>query len=430
MAAEKTYEKELARFAREEMEDDPMLHLFEKQKNDLVIRVLKKHEEVEAKKSFLERILSSLSDLLLVLSEDLELLQASREFYQVLGHQQGQRLHLSDIAAAETVRLVIEKLAEGEFHDVETLFINNEGQPVPVLLRGSTHITANGRIIHMLIASDRREFFAVMDRMREVQDQLIHTGRLVNLGEMAAGIGHELTQPLNTMLLLARNCQKAMSDPVQHAAIINKNLSTIVDRINHASSIIRSLRGFASKTQEEVTPCRVNIILLDVLGFMEAQLELSGVKFTLELEEGDLFVNAQAVRLEQVLLNLIQNAIQAMAETDQPLLIIRIERKTGIDPRSLEERMWVVISINDNGCGISPEFEEKIFTPFFTTREVGGGMGLGLSIVERIVRGYGGFITMNTVLRKGTTFSVWLPDQKAAASCSNERQTQDQDDKS
>ncbi len=421
MATEKTDEKELARFAREEMEEDPMLNLFEKQKSDLVIRMLKKHEEVEAKNSFIDRILSSLSDLLLVLSEDLELLQASQEFYQVLGYQQGQRLYLSDIAAAATVQLVTEKLAAGEFSDVETLFINSEGLPVPVLLRGSTHITANNRIIHMLIASDRREFFAIMDRMREVQDQLIHTGRLVNLGEMAAGIGHELAQPLNTMLLLARNCQKAMSDPVQHTAIINENLSTIVERINHVSSIIRSLRGFASKEQEKVVPCRANIILLDVLGFMETQLEFAEVKLTLELEEEDLFVNAQAVRLEQVLLNLIQNAIQAMADTARPQLTIRMERKTRIDPRSLEQRLWVVISINDNGCGISPELEEKIFTPFFTTREVGGGMGLGLSIVERIVRGYGGFITMNTVLRKGTTFSVWLPDQKAATNDNNEK---------
>ncbi|PIE72045.1 MAG: hypothetical protein CSA20_09840 [Deltaproteobacteria bacterium] len=420
MAEKKADEKELARFAREEMEDDPLIHLFEKQKSDLVIRVLKKHEEVKAKNSFIDRILSSLSDLLLVLSEELELLQASREFYQVLGCQQGQQLSLSDIATAETVQLITQKLAAGEFRDVETLFINSEGRPVPVLLRGSTHITAGGRILHMLIASDRREFFAVMDRMREVQDQLIHTGRLVNLGEMAAGIGHELTQPLNTMLLLARNCQKAMADPVQHAAIINENLSTIVERINHASSIIRSLRGFASKAQEEATPCRVNIILFDVLGFMEAQLEISGVKLALELEEGDLFVNAQVVRLEQVLLNLIQNAIQAMADTTRPLLTIRMERKSGIDPRSLEQRLWVVISIKDNGCGISPELEEKIFTPFFTTREVGGGMGLGLSIVERIVRGYGGFVTMNTVLRKGTTFSVWLPDQKVAVGGSNE----------
>ncbi len=408
-------EEKLARFAENGIEDEPLIHLFEKQKSDLIVLVLKKHEEVEAKNSFIDRILSSLSDLLLVLSENFEILQAGREFYRALGYQEGHGgLYLGDIAAAETVQLITEKLAAGEFRDVETLFINSEGKPVPVLLRGSTHITANGRILHMLIASDRREFFAVMDRMREVQDQLIHTGRLVNLGEMAAGIGHELSQPLNAMLLLARNCQRAMADPVQHSEIIKENLSTIIDRINYASSIIRNLRGFASKAQEELVPCRINIILLDVLGFIEAQLESSGVQIALEIEEGDLFVNGQVVRLEQVLLNLIQNAVQAMAETDAPLLTIRMERKSGIDPRSLEQRLWVVVSICDNGCGIAPELEEKVFTPFFTTREVGGGMGLGLSIVERIIRGYGGFVTMNTVLRRGTTFSVWLPDQTAS----------------
>lgn len=404
---------ELEGFTGDEIEVDPLARIFEKQKKDLVIRMLKKHEEVEAKNSFISRIMSSLSDLFIIFAEDFTILRAGKEFYDVLGWDMDQKgLQLSDIADPDVSRIIRERFAEGDFRDLETLFLNREGWPVPVLVRGTTCPGGKGKTVHMLVASDRREFFEVMDRMREVQDQLIHSGRLASLGEMAAGIGHELTQPLNTMLLLARNCQKAMADPLLHKDIISGNLSTIIDRINFASSIIHSMKGFAGKAQSEMTHCRINIILLDVLNFIEAQLELSGVKVKLELEEGNFFVYGQVVRLEQVLLNLIQNAAQSMGQSDSPELIIRLERRSGIDPPSLVERMWVVISIIDNGCGIPPEIEEKVFDPFFTTREVGVGMGLGLSIVERIVRSTGGFVKMKTAVGRGTTFAVWLPEEE------------------
>ncbi|MBM9519204.1 hypothetical protein JWG39_05140 [Desulforhopalus vacuolatus] len=403
----------LAQLTGDEMLVDPLVRIFEKQKKDLVIRMLKKHEEVEAKNFFISRIMSSLSDLFILFAEDFTILRAGKEFYDVLGWDVDQEgLQLSDIANPEVSRVIRKHFAEGDFRDLETLFCNRQGWPVPVLVRGTTCPAEKGKTVHMLVASDRREFFEVMDRMREVQDQLIHSGRLASLGEMAAGIGHELTQPLNTMLLLARNCQKAMADPLRHKDILSENLSTIIDRINFASSIIHSMKGFAGKAQNKMTHCRVNIILLDVLNFIEAQLELSGVKVKLELEEGDFFVQGQVVRLEQVLLNLIQNAAQSMGESDFPELIIRLERLCGIDPPSLAERMWVVISIIDNGCGIPSELEEKVFDPFFTTREVGVGMGLGLSIVERIVRSTGGFVKMKTAVGRGTTFAVWLPEEE------------------
>lgn len=404
---------ERVQFIEDGMLVDPLVRIFEKQKKDLVIRMLKKHEEVEAKNFFISRIMSSLSDLFIIFDDDFTILRAGKEFYEVLGWDVDQEgLQLSDIAAPEVAQLIRERFVGGDFRDLETLFLNRQGWPVPVLVRGTSCPGRKGKTVHMLVASDRREFFEVMDRMREVQDQLIHSGRLASLGEMAAGIGHELTQPLNTMLLLARNCQKAMADPLLHKEIISGNLSTIIDRINFASSIIHSMKGFAGKAQSEMAHCRVNIILLDVLNFIEAQLELSGVKVKLELEEGNLFVYGQVVRLEQVLFNLIQNAAQSMGERDSPELIIRLERLRGIDPPSLTERMWVVISIIDNGCGIPPEIEEKVFDPFFTTREVGVGMGLGLSIVERIVRSTGGFVKMKTAVGRGTTFAVWLPEDE------------------
>ncbi len=390
-----------------------LIDILERQKKDLVIRFLKKHEEAEANRSFIDKIMSNLSDLIIVLSADLHIVQASREFYRVLELEDMEPgLALKDITGRESLQLLTERLSGGEFHDLETTLISRAGKPVPVIIRGTTYVTESGRILHMLVASDRRDFYEVMGRMREVQDQLIHSGRLASLGEMAAGIGHELTQPLNTVLLLARNCVKAMDNPVENAAMIKENLVTIIERVNHSSSIIRSLKGFASKAREEVVPVRINVIILDVLSFLDAQLLLSDIAVDLELAEKDYWVMGHEVRIEQVLLNLIQNAIQAMAETRKPVLKITTFRHAGVDSESLQPKAYVGISVTDNGEGIDPAIQAKIFDPFFTTREVGAGMGLGLSIVERIVRGFSGQIKVDSTPGSGTTFTVYLPEHE------------------
>jgi len=395
--------------------DDRLIQILEKQKKDLVLRVLKKHEEVEANKSFVAKIMSSLPDLLMVLSADLKIVNANTEFYHVLGYSEDdERLTLAAITSRESWAVIRDAFVVGEFKDMETSLISAKGDPVPVIARGTTHVTESGRVLHMLVASDRRDFFEIMSRMREVQEQLIHSGRLASLGEMAAGIGHELTQPLNTVLLLARNCLKAMADPVANGDMIRTNLATIVDRVNHSSSIIRSLRGFASKAREELVSVRVNVILLDVLNFLEAQLTMSEIRVDLQMSETDYWILGLEVRLEQVFLNLVQNAIQAMAATEAPVLTVNVSRQTDIEPQSLQEIPYIVVSIGDNGTGMGPEIRDKIFNPFFTTREVGTGMGLGLSIVERIVRGFGGHIKLNSTVGEGSTFAVFIPEYRKA----------------
>jgi C4-dicarboxylate-specific signal transduction histidine kinase len=391
--------------------DEQLITILEKQKQDLVVRFLQKHEEAESNRRFISRIMANLSDLLLVLSANMQIVQVCKEFHRTLEVAEKEELpSLADITTKENYQLIVDHIANGEFEALETALLSRNGKVIPVSLRGTTYVTESGRILHMLIASDRREFYEVMGRMREIQDQLIHSGRLASLGEMAAGIGHELTQPLNTILLLARNCLKALEQPQQQGMMLRDNLATIIDRVNHASTIIRSLRGFASKAKEELSPLRIKVILLDVLGFVETQLQLSGIDVTLELAEEDFLVLGLEVRLEQVLLNLIQNAIQAMATTAQPALLIATFRHSGIDPQNLQRRNYAAIAITDNGEGIKPDIRDKIFNPFFTTREVGTGMGLGLSIVERIVRGFSGYLTVDSEVGKGSTFTVFLPE--------------------
>ncbi len=391
--------------------DERLIQILEKQKEDLVIRFLKKNEEAKTSNLFIDKIMSNLSDLFIVLSKDYEIVQASQEFYNVLGYNEAtQGLTLHAITSDDNFQKLVNSLTAGEFRNLETNLLASNGKVVYVNVRGSTYTTESGRILHILIASDRSELYEVMDQMRETQNQLIHSGRLASLGEMAAGVGHELTQPLNTILLLARNCIKAMNDPVQNRDLLQENLVTIVDRVNHASYIIRNLKGFAGKVRGEAVPIKVNAILLDVISFLEPQLQLSEITLDLAIDEDVSWVLAQEVRLEQVLLNLIQNAIQALASNTSPVLRIATFKAVETDPVTSEEKAYVGISVTDNGEGILPEVLDKVFDPFFTTREVGSGTGLGLSIAERIVRGFNGRITVKSEPGITTSFTVYLPE--------------------
>lgn len=391
-----------------------LVELLEKQKTDLVIRVLKKHEELQAGKEFTNRILTSLNELFFLLDKDFFVVQCNNEFSRCLGYtlDKNQPLNLVDLVDDQECLMIREALVEGEFQIIETTLRDREGRAVPVTLKGSTYVTESGRVLHMFIASDKSDFYKMMARMREVQDQLTHSARLASLGEMAAGIGHELTQPLNAILLLARNGLKAMQDPERNRKMIEENLTIIIDRVNKASSIINSLKSFASKAKDTLVPVNINVIILDILNFFESQLTLSDIGLYLDLDtQRPIEVMGQEVKFEQVFFNLIQNAILSMGKTAEPQLIIATKITDSVNPSTLREEPYVLISVRDNGEGISQANLEKIFDPFFTTRAAGSGMGLGLSIVDRIVRGFGGFIKVDSSPGQGTCFNVYLPAQ-------------------
>ena len=338
-------------------------------------------------------------------------MQANQEFYRCLEYsaEDEETLSLEQISGQQNFEIVKSALSKGEFNSLETSLCTQAGKEIPVTLKGSTYTTESGRILHMLIGSDRSDFQIMMSRMREAQEQLIHSGRLASLGEMAAGIGHELTQPLNAILLFSRNCLKALDDPLQNRPMLEENLNIIIDRVNKATSIIRSLKNFGSKAPDELTGVNMNVILLNILDFLDSRLTLSDIQLHLQLDETVPKVLGQEVKLEQVCLNLIQNAIQAMGKTEHPVLTIKTGLQTSIDPRTLEEKQYVLIAIKDNGEGMDREIQEKIFDPFFTTREVGTGMGLGLSIVDQIIREFSGVIKVESSAGSGSCFSVLLP---------------------
>jgi len=397
---------------------DQAIKILEKQRQDLVVRVLKKHEEMEASRSFTERILAGISELFLLMDQDFKVIQTNREFLQRTGFSldSGRQLTLDDLVRPDKAEAIRQAFAKGEFTEFEAHLKTDKGPGLPVKMRGSTHVNPNGLVLHMLICSDCSEFYDLMEQMQEGQKQLIHSSRLASLGEMAAGVGHELTQPLNAILLFARNCLKALDAPGDHTEMLRENLHIIIDRVNKASSIIATMRSFGRKVEEEQAPVELNAIIRKILRFLESQLRLSEISLDLRLTDQACEVLGVEVRLEQVFLNLVQNAIQAMGRVDLPKLTISSRITHCLNLTTMQKEPYVLVTVADNGEGIPEELQKKIFDPFFTTREVGTGMGLGLSIVDRIVRGFSGYIEVESTSGKGACFSVYIPQYSQDAS--------------
>ena len=390
---------------------DKAVKILEKQRQDLLVRVLKKHEEMESSRFFTERILAGLSEFFILLDHDFRIIQVNREFLHRAGYPppQEQDLELDTLFTHTTGGKIRAMLENGGYGEMEAGLRTSVGELLPVKIRAASHSSSSGRLLHMLILTDCSEFYEMMAQLYDGQQQIIHSNRLASLGEMAAGVGHELTQPLNAILLFARNALKALDAPGDHRDMIRENLHIIIDRVNKASSIIGVMRSFGRKVESDLAPVEMNALIRKVLAFLDAQLRLGEIEVELTLTEAPCLVLGVDVRLEQVFLNLAQNAILAMGQVATPKLSIATRFVETLNMESLSYESKVLLTVADNGCGIAPENMKNIFAPFFTTREAGMGTGLGLSIVDKIVRGFGGHVEVESVVDEGSCFFAYLP---------------------
>jgi PAS domain S-box-containing protein len=234
----------------------------------------------------------------------------------------------------------------------------------------------------------------------EQQAQVIQAGKMATLGEMATGMAHELNQPLNVIRMGADFCAKMIKRgkkiPDQTLLQVSSNIGGQVER---ASAIINHLREFGRKSSFKVYPLDLNGPVGDVVKIMGEQLRLRNIEVSLDLGEGLPRVLADQNRLEQIFLNLVTNARDAMGAG--------ATRRLGITTCRRDD--MVVAEVSDTGHGIPEAAMQRIFEPFFTTKEAGRGTGLGLSITYNLVKDFKGNIDVESTLNVGTTFRLAFP---------------------
>ncbi|MFC3285823.1 sensor histidine kinase [Litchfieldella rifensis] len=254
-----------------------------------------------------------------------------------------------------------------------------------------------------LVDSNRRLSAEIEERrraeanLRQTRDELIQAAKLAVLGQLAAGINHELNQPLAAIRAYAENARTFLAR--QRLDTADANLEQIVELTARMAKISAQLKQFSRKSGDTLTAVSVPACFDYALRLYQARLSSAGVEIVRHWPAQETWVRADLVRLEQVLVNLIGNALQAMAETPSPRLVL------GIEPRGSE----VHITVADNGPGIADEHLNRVFEPFFTTKSTGSGLGLGLSISSRIIDDMGGRLEASNQAGGGARFLITLP---------------------
>ncbi|OBQ45972.1 ATP-binding protein [Halodesulfovibrio spirochaetisodalis] len=245
----------------------------------------------------------------------------------------------------------------------------------------------------------------------EKDAQLIQASKMKSLGEMSTGVAHELNQPLNAIRMgsdfLTMVHEQGIDIPQEQYAQVVTEISTQVDR---ASDIINTLRSFGRKADLLLEDVNLNEPVGSVVSLLSRQFLIEDVHIVTELDPELPYITAQHNKLQQVLLNLVINARDAIVERNEEGAEVRgrILIRTEYDDEG------VSVSVEDNGTGIPDHVAEKVFEPFFTTKATGQGMGLGLAISYGIVREYGGELSIQSAVGDGTCFTVRFPRQEVA----------------
>jgi C4-dicarboxylate-specific signal transduction histidine kinase len=242
------------------------------------------------------------------------------------------------------------------------------------------------------------------ERLLMAEAKLVTSAKMSALGEMAAGIAHEINTPLATIGMGAEQILDLIAEtPPDVVAVsgMTKRISETVDRIG---AIIRGLRTFSRDgSHDRFDPCSLGRIIEDTLALCRERILKSGVELRVDSVPEDLMIACRAVEISQVLLNLIANACDAIAELP--------ERWIEVSVKTTEDQ--VVLAVTDSGRGIPEAARDKIFQPFFTTKEVGKGTGLGLSVSKGIVETHGGKITLDPE-SPNTRFVIEIPGKVVA----------------
>ncbi|MEA2961561.1 MAG: hypothetical protein QOI46_1659, partial [Alphaproteobacteria bacterium] len=257
----------------------------------------------------------------------------------------------------------------------------------------------------LAIGRDLTEHVLASEALREAQAELAHVTRVTTLGELAASIAHEVNQPLAAVVANAEACLRWLGRGTPDLDAARRSVEWIIDDSNRASEVIRRVRALANKTDIEKAPLDIDDVIMEVIALVQRELTSHRISLRMGLAPALPMILGDRVQLQQVIINLVMNGIEAMQSvTDRP-------RELAIRSRQ-DETQQVLVSVTDCGVGISAEDADRLFNPFFTTKS--GGMGMGLSICRSIVEAHGGRLWATANVPHGATFQFTLPVNTAS----------------
>ncbi|CCV15184.1 ATP-binding protein [Mesorhizobium sp. STM 4661] len=278
---------------------------------------------------------------------------------------------------------------------VLSYFLTQSGSPRAGLINCVISIAAFGLTTYLCLRTAAAEAAA-----RNAQAQLAHVTRVTTLGELTASIAHEVNQPLAAIVTNGNACQRWLAAEPPNLGQATSTLERIVEDAMRASEVVARIRALVKRAPFVKTPLDLNETVLEAIALARNEIEQNDVSVRMALADGLPPVPADKIQLQQVILNLVANAVDAVRSTDAGPRELKIETR-------LHDGDGVLVGVHDSGAGFGRQDPERLFDPFHTTKP--GGMGMGLAISRSIVEAHGGRIWAAAGTSRGTVLRFTLP---------------------
>jgi PAS domain S-box-containing protein len=350
---------------------------------------------------------------MMIWAVDGQIIEANEAFLDMLGYSSKDvisgRLRRKDLTPAEWHDADDKALARlrvtGTIQPREKEFIRKDGSRVPALVGAASLEGSREETVSFVL--DLSELKRAEESLRESQRQngeaqmaLAHANRVMTMGQLTASIAHEVNQPLAGVIANAQACLHWLDRATPDLDAVRRSVEWIIDDGNRTSEVIRRVRALANKTEIEKVPLDVNDLVREVIALLQRELINHRVTLRTEFAPALPTILGDRVQLQQVIINLVMNGIEAMqAVTDRPRELVIRSRQDEIEQ--------VLVGVTDCGVGISAENADRLFNAFFTTKS--SGMGMGLSICRSIMEAHGGRLWATSNVPHGATFQFVLP---------------------
>jgi signal transduction histidine kinase len=401
---------------------------------DLETRVEERTRALRSELEFSQRLLDTAGVLIAVLDHDGKLVRLNKfaEDLSRFNRQEAERVFssfvqhpespLSRIFDPHSVEELSQLVAELPTRDGSKRMLSWSTRNLPLHAGKGARLIVGIDVTEQVLLEGKLKSYNVQlesmveSRSRELKQknaQLIHTARLASLGEIAAGIAHEMKQPLNVISITADLIKLLQRNRTLTEELLYSNLDKVRRTVDRMATTINHLRGFTHIDSANFKSVRLEEAVDGALSILGEQIKLDGIDIIRSIPDRALSIRGELNQVEQVLLNLMQNARDAMVDRVQQAEAAGdaadVPRLMTVATGAREEGREVYIEVTDTGIGIDDESKQRIFEPFFTTKEADRGTGLGLSISMNIVESHGGAVELESTPGQGSTFRVIFP---------------------
>jgi PAS domain S-box-containing protein len=366
------------------------------------------YRELEQREAKIRRLVDANVVGVLVSDEDGRLIEANDAFLEMVGYTRDDltsgRLRWPELTPSESrlssERAVAQLRATGTCDVFEKEYFRRDGSRVPVLV-GAATVDGSGSetVAFVLDLTERKRAEEERERLRQAQDDLAYLSRVATMGELAASLAHEIKQPIAAAVTNARTCALWLEREMPDLAEASEAASRTVNAAMRASDIVDRVRSLYTRGTPHRQLVDVNDMIQEMVVLLQHEASRHAVAIRTELAERLPDIIADRVQVQQVLMNLMLNGIEAMKDAPGELVITSQRTDDG----------QLLISVSDSGVGIPAEQTERIFEAFFTTKPRGTGMGLSVS--RTIVESHGGRVWASANTTRGATFQFTLPGE-------------------